>query len=349
MEQTFRDTLTNHPLFQALAPYRALKERPLGFVDVGARGGVHPLVNPLAEVTGILGFEPDKGECGRLREIHATASPWAICEFEPVALADQPGRSRLHLLSAATNHSLRPPNQDLIKRYDMIKFEKVGSIEVETTTLDDVLFSRRKTESFWGEFLKLDTQGTEMEVLLGAKRTLTERTAAILTEVEFCQIYQGQRLFSDIELFLRDCGFSFYGFTDMFYRSCKQLNKYTERGRERILYADAVFFKEPQLLAMPMCPMELRQAYVLFVTAVLLGYFDFALEIALKTWARNEEGQRVRELIHYLAAIPEGQSLAEIKSLADLVHARPRHANVLRGQFIDRNRLVGDYGDVVLG
>lgn len=348
MERNSRDTLTNHPLFQCISPYRALMEQPLGFVDIGARGGVHPLVNPLAEVTGILGFEPDKDECGRLREVLATASPWAICEFEPVALADQPGMSRLHLLSAETNHSLRPPNQDLIKRYGMMKFEKVGSIEVQTTTLDDVLFSRRKTESFWGEFLKLDTQGTEMEVLLGAKRTLTERTTAIISEVEFCQIYQGQRLFSDVELFLRDCGFSFYGFTDMFYRSCKQLNKYTERGRERILYADAVFFKEPKPFAMPTCPKELRQVYVLFVTAVLLGYLDFALEIALKTWARDEEGQRVHELIHHLAEIPEGQSLAEIKTLADAVHAKPKHANVLRGQFIDRNRLVSDYGDVVL-
>lgn len=348
MKQSLFNTLTKHPLFQAIAPYRALQEQPLGFVDIGARGGVHPLVNPLAEVTGILGFEPDKDECRRLKEGRATGSPWAICEFEPVALADKSGMSRLHLLTAETNHSLRPPNQELIERYNMIKFNKVSSIEVETTTLDDVLFSRRKSEPFWGEFLKLDTQGTEMEVLLGAKRTLTERTGAIITEVEFCQIYEGQRLFSDVELFLRDCGFSFYGFTDMFYRSCKQLNKYTEMGRERILYADAVFFKEPKLFDMPTSSREQRQHYVLFLTAVLLGYFDFALEVALKTWARDEEGQRVQELIHHLAAIPEGQSLSEIKTLADLVHAKPRHANVLRGQFIDRYRLVGDYGDVVL-
>ena len=31
---------------------------PLGFVDVGARGGVHPLVEPLARRTAVLGFEP---------------------------------------------------------------------------------------------------------------------------------------------------------------------------------------------------------------------------------------------------------------------------------------------------
>lgn len=342
------NTLTNHPIFKNTTPYSELKKRPLGFIDIGARGGIHPLVQPLAEVTGVLGFEPDRAECQRLREEVMKGSPWATCEIEPVALADKTGNSLLHLLAAETNHSLRSPNQEFIERYNMVKFEKTGSTQVETTTLDDVLFSRRAHEPFWGEFLKLDTQGTEFEILAGAKRTLTERTSAILIEVEFCQIYKDQKLFSEVEMYLRELGFSFYGFSQMAFRSCKQLNKQKERGQERILWADAIFFKEPLPSQSLNSFQKCRQYYVIFVTALLLGYFDFALEIARKTWAKDVEGQRVQDLIHNLAVIPEGQSCAQVRALSDEVKASPTRANVLMGKFIDRHRFDGDYGDVIL-
>ncbi len=342
------NTLTNHPLFKMIAPYSELKKRPLGFVDIGARGGIHPLVQPLAEVTGVLGFEPDKDECQRLKEDGQNGSSWATCEFEPVALAEKTGNSILYLLAAETNHSLRPPNQEFIERYDMVKFEQTGSTGVETTTLDEVLFSRRAHEPYWGEFLKLDTQGTEFEILTGAERTLTERTSAILIEVEFCQIYSEQKLFSEVEMFLRERGFSFYGFSQMAFRSCKQLNKQKEMGQERVLWADAIFFKET-VHSQSLSPFQqCRQHYVLFVTAVLLGYFDFALEIARKTWAKGTEGQQVLELIQDLAAIPEGHRSAQIRALSDEVQASPTRANVLMGKFIDQHRFDGDYGDVVL-
>ena len=342
------NTLTNHPIFKDTAPYGELKKRPLGFVDIGARGGIHPLVQPLAEVTGVLGFEPDRAECQRLREEVMKGAPWATCEIEPVALADKIGNSLLYLLAAETNHSLRPPNQGFIERYNMVKFEKTGSTRVETTTLDDVLFSRRAHEPFWGEFLKLDTQGTEFEILTGAKRTLTERTSALIIEVEFCQIYKEQKLFSEVEMFLRELGFSFYGFSQMAFRSCKQLNKQNEIGQERILWADAIFFKESLPSQSLNWIQKSREYYVIFVTALLLGYFDFALEVALKTWAKDVEGQRVQDLIHDLAAIPEGQSCAAVRALSDEVKECPTHANVLIGKFIDRHRFAGDYEDVIL-
>lgn len=340
--------LSNHLIFRKTPVYSELKKRPLGFVDIGARGGIHPLVQPLAEVTGVLGFEPDKVECQRLREVSTQRSPWAMCEFEPVALAEKTGNSVLHLLAAETNHSLRQPNNEFIDRYNMVKFQKTGCANVDTTTLDEVLFSRRVHEPNWGEFLKIDTQGTEYEILTGAKRTLTERTSAILVEVEFCQIYRGQKLFSEIELFLRELGFSFYGFSDMSFRSCKQLNKQREKGLERPLWADAVFFKETfsQENSDPSC--ECRRQYVLFVTAILLGYFDFALEVARKTWAKDSEGHLVQELIKDLAAIPEGKSADLVKALSYEVEASPSRANVLVGKFIDEHRFNGDYGDVIL-
>jgi hypothetical protein len=56
------------------------------------------------------------------------------------------------------------------------------------------------------DVLKLDTQGSELGVLRGARRRL--RTArALEVEVEFNPIYQGQPLFGDVDRFLRRRGF----------------------------------------------------------------------------------------------------------------------------------------------
>ena len=97
-----------------------------------------------------------------------------------------------------TNSSLRAPNQRFVDRYAMTKWHEVGQSPIETTTLDDVLFSRRAAEPDWGEAVKIDTQGTEYEILLGARRTLQERTLFLCVEVSFCELYCGQRLFSDV-------------------------------------------------------------------------------------------------------------------------------------------------------
>ncbi len=341
--------ILNHPDFSTSAPAATLRQTPLGFVDVGARGGVHDVVDAIAGITAILGFEPDREEIARLRGELAQGTPWARCEMEPIALGDKSGPAQLHLLSAPTNHSLRPPNQGFTDRYRMGKWKQTGVLPLQTRPLDEILFGPRADEPFWGEFLKLDTQGTEYEILEGCGRTLRERTVAVITEVEFFQIYEGQRLFSDVELLLRKHGFSFYGFNTLHYRSCRQLDKRREVGRERTFHTDAIFFKDP----LPGGPfrggLSARQQHVLFVCALLTDYYDFALELACTTWARGEEADRIQRLVHALAAWPPRQSHDEVLALAERVRATPEDANVELGKFVDRFRHLPDYDDMMLG
>ncbi|MEW6272305.1 MAG: FkbM family methyltransferase, partial [Thermodesulfobacteriota bacterium] len=245
MTRAGRDSLLRDPDFAASGPGATLRATPLGFVDVGARGGVHELVEPVAGATAVLGFEPAADECARLRAALATASPWARCEIEPLALGARAGRAQLHVLSAPTNSSLRPPNEAFTRRYAMAKWRPLGREPLRVTTLDRVLFGARAREPFWGELLKLDTQGTEHEILRGARRTLRERAVGVVCEVSFCELYRGQRLFSEVELLLRRHGFSFYGFLSLHHRSRRALDKLRSAARERVLYGDAVFLRDP--------------------------------------------------------------------------------------------------------
>ena len=60
------------------------------------------------------------------------------------------------------------------------------------------------------DFLKLDTQGTELEILKGAREYLSDaRIAVIKTEVSFVPVYRDQCTFSDIDRLLKEHGFMY--------------------------------------------------------------------------------------------------------------------------------------------
>src|SRR5687768_7800084 len=103
---------------------RLLEGDPIGFVDIGARGGVHPLIDPVAPAVAVLGFEPDKAECARMRADQALKDRYASLEVEPFALADRVGTATLHEIVAPTNTSLRPTNLTFVSRYDMVKWHE---------------------------------------------------------------------------------------------------------------------------------------------------------------------------------------------------------------------------------
>jgi FkbM family methyltransferase len=60
------------------------------------------------------------------------------------------------------------------------------------------------------DFLKLDTQGTELEILRGAREYLSSgKIAVVKTEVSLLPVYRNACTFSDIDRFLKERGFLF--------------------------------------------------------------------------------------------------------------------------------------------
>jgi FkbM family methyltransferase len=298
------NALLDDPMFAHSAPAAALRAKPLGFVDIGARGGIHSVVAPLAGVTAVLGFEPDADECARIRS-QQSGAPWAKFDLEPCALAGREGERSFYVLTRPVNSSLLRPNAALARRYRITGFEIARQVVVHTRSLDAILFGNRAQQDYWGEFVKLDAQGADLDILRGATRTLAERTVAAIVEVEFCQLYEKQPLFSEVETFMRERGFAFFGFGAMSYRSGRLrhlLGQRSARWQERLIHADAIFFKDPLVGNTPSLPN--RAHHVLFASAMLLGYYDLALEVALETWASGEEATRIEALTQNYAQSP---------------------------------------------
>ena len=101
-------------------------------------------------------------------------------------------------------------------------------VEVATTTLDVYASDNNISEI---DFVKIDAQGNTFAVLEGARNLLTARAISwIYAEVEFTEIYEKEKRFSEIELLLRGHGYQLSRFYNM---------NYTEHG---ILgWADALF------------------------------------------------------------------------------------------------------------
>ena len=326
-----------------------LKECPLGFVDIGARGGAHDVVFDIARYTSVLAFEPDQIEYNRLILTEAVSKSWASFNLKPLALGAARETANLHLLVEPNNNSLLAPNSIFVERYNMAKWMEVGLEPIQTVTLDSVIFDSTVSGANFGEFIKLDTQGTEFDILLGASRTLSEKCVAIVTEVSFCQLYKNQKLFSDVEQLLRRYGFAFYGFRSMHTRSCKFLDKRTHATSERSIYADAVFFKDP-LQGSGFVDLNERQQKILFLTATLLRYYDFALELPKRTWLRGKDGDEydhIQRLVMNLARLPFESTLSSLDRLSKDVHQSPELANVLVGAFVDSRRVLNNYDDIL--
>jgi len=166
---------------------RVLASR-LTLVDVGAAGA--PLdVGAVSALCDVHAIEPR--EDAPVTDEHRFAKLYR----HNIGLAGVGGRHRLHITSEPTASSLRRPNIAVAKRYENNStFDVVAESEIECMTLADFAV---KNEIAHIDFIKLDTQGTELEILRGAQGFL-DRVSIIRTEVEFVDLYEGQGLFDDI-------------------------------------------------------------------------------------------------------------------------------------------------------
>jgi FkbM family methyltransferase len=173
----------------------------LTLVDVGARGGIDKRWKPFYSELRVVAFEPDPVECGRLNK---QSWPYDI-RFLPNALGVQDGTSAtLHITKRPGCSSLLKPNYDLCNQFEFgSNMEIVGQYPMTLSRLDSVC-------DVQPDMLKVDTQGTELDILQGAGRLL-DRVMAVELEVEFVPQYEGQALFADIDAIMRSKGFMLRG------------------------------------------------------------------------------------------------------------------------------------------
>jgi FkbM family methyltransferase len=174
----------------------AFASAPLVLCDVGARGGPPARWQPLFEHLTWIAFEPD----ARSRDALDPALLPRRRVILPTALWNRRERIPLHLTRDEGDSSVLRPNSGFVRHFVRPeRFDIVGTSEMEASTLDEELASHGTTV----DFLKLDTQGSELQILEGATHTIRAGVLGVEVEVEFSRIYEGQPLFADVDRLLR--------------------------------------------------------------------------------------------------------------------------------------------------
>ncbi len=145
-------------------------------------------------------FEPNRNECER----QAKSAP-AWIHWHPVGLAKTTGTHTLHVPKRTTGASLYPPNPDFLERFGNTDYwGEIREVPVECYSFKEFLDRNSKSPP---QLIKLDTQGSELDILSSLSQDQLGEVLCVETEVEFQSIYKGQPLFGDLHAFMTENGF----------------------------------------------------------------------------------------------------------------------------------------------
>jgi FkbM family methyltransferase len=159
--------------------------------EMGFRGHIHSF-EPVSNSYEILKANARGDEC------------W-FCHN--VALGRTAGTASINVSEKSYFSSFLQPNQFGCEQFGDIKIERTEKINV--TTVDQFLRASNITSK--NIFLKMDTQGWDLEVFAGAKGSI-DKIIGIVSELSFVSIYEKMKDYKEALGEYEECGFHVSGF-----------------------------------------------------------------------------------------------------------------------------------------
>ena len=270
-------------------------DRKLSFFDIGARGGVtHPWVNATNEQINVTLFEPDVKEFNNLKKNKLDNQ-----KILPYALWSSELELDLNINYDPQTSSIYKSNMDLLMQFDdCYRFKNISKNKIKTKTIDALYHNNEIIDL---DFIKIDIQGGEIEVLKGGKKTLESNLVGLETEVEFAQMYKDQSLFSELEIFIRkEIGLELWDIKKTYWKYSHK--KYNNPTKGRLISGDALFLRPLSNLKSWLKNMDKEKAYlklnILITTALAYGYLDYAYAILESEFTKEYLGENeIKDLL----------------------------------------------------
>jgi FkbM family methyltransferase len=288
-----------------------------------------------------VGFEPDKEEAARLNA--AAKSAGLKNHFVAAGLWGASGTIEFEHNNIGGGSSFLAQNRKLTDRW---KFENPN----EARLARDIFFPiNRESMSVvsladWAkganvgnvDFLKLNVQGGEAEILNGAG-PLLDRVLGILVEVAFVESYSGRPMFVDVDALLRQRGFCFFDLLAHHYVgraespiAAQHLTVANGKLGQlvsswgQLIEGHALYFRDPIMRG---DGFDFERAIKLAALTEAFGQVEFAFE--LLHWLSKQEnlvaGERLESLRQLLeSATEEYQALLR----SDIQAARGTHSGL---------------------
>jgi FkbM family methyltransferase len=224
----------------------------------------------------IYGFDADADACDAANsDLEHRQVNWQENHI-PLALGKSSGESTLYVTHNPMCSSLYPPNQPYLDRFAELP-ELVGldfTVEMETTTLDEFCQKEGITSI---DFLQVDVQGADLQVLQGAEQIL-KTVLAVQTEVEFSHLYVNQPLFADVDAYLRAKDFTFFHTTTAYVPRARSPIVSKNRSGQ-LLWGDAFYFCDLLQDVEMLHSKTPEQIFKLACVADVLDFPDYTLEL----------------------------------------------------------------------
>jgi len=252
-------------------------------VDIGASGATPRIWDPIAPASMYVGFDPDRREVrdsrGRYRRavlVDRAVTDDAACTDVPFYLTRAPYCSS----------TLMPATESLAEYLFSELFEVEQVVRVPATTLAAVVREFGLKSIDW---LKTDSQGTDLRLLRSLPKQIGARVLAVDVEPGLIGAYCGEDLFSEVHEEMVDNGF---WLSDLHVKGAVRLRVSTARAfpggadidglasalRKSPGWVEARYLRQPQWLAESGCGP--REYLVSWVFALLDGQAGFALDLA---------------------------------------------------------------------
>lgn len=258
-------------------------------IDAGGRYGLHPTWKSFEGELAYYLFEPDAAECKRLKSKYLRRSDEV--KIFNIALDENNGFVDINVFKnlAMSSSAVRNPISSLFKDERLREVEIIDRIKIQSRSIDS--FSTENKLKI--DFLKLDTEGSEHEILLGAIGQISANVIGIRVEVSFDHIFEGKPLFGAISDFLLSKDFFLLNF-DYNGRGDYQNEFVNINAKYGILtHSDAVFLRRKEsILKMDRSGVVSQAIRILKYAAFCFenGAPDVGLDILLS--ARREHGAK---------------------------------------------------------
>ena len=243
------------------------------FCDVGAREGLEEPWKTYKNFIDVVSFEPDLQEYEELKK-RKTERDIVL----PYALLNEEKKLNLNFTKSKGSTSIYEPNSVFLERFpDADRFMVEEKKIVDTTTLD-ILFEKKVLEEM--DFIKLDTQGAELDILIGGEKLLDENILGVQVEVEFKRMYRSQPLFNEVDMFIRDkFGLVLFDIRKTYWKFKEGRGKGPSKGQ--LIFGDALYFRDPYEIPKWCEQFEIEEAKNKIIMACLMGiiygYPDYSI------------------------------------------------------------------------
>jgi len=211
---------------------KMLNGQELQIIDIGARNFSLSELDGFRTLCDYIAFDADEQEALRLRK-DKQGKGFARFRVIPFYVGNKVGVRDFHIYnSPGLSSSLYPDKYYLEAFSNSSEYVIKKTVSVHESTLDKITLHY----SLNPDFIKLDTQGTELDILKNADNA-TKECMMIESETEMIPMYSGQSLFHDVSSFLYKKGFQLLYLNRVFGQ--KKYSKKSCRGQ--LIFADALY------------------------------------------------------------------------------------------------------------